>query len=43
MVGTDILIFQSCSSLLQHEPECELMSHAKDMIILNSDKDVQQV
>ena len=32
-----------CPSLASHRPECELMSHAREMLILNSDKDVQQV
>ena len=34
---------QVCPSIDQHQPECSLMSHARDMLILNSDKDVQQV
>ena len=32
-----------CPSLALHTPECELMAHARDMLVLNSDKDVQQV
>ena len=34
---------QVCPSIDQHQPECSLMSHARDMLILNSDKEVQQV
>ena len=37
------LCSQTCSRWSQHQPECDLLSHARDMIILNSDKDVQQV
>ena len=32
-----------CPSLASHRPECDLLSHAREMLILNSDKDVQQV
>ena len=32
-----------CPRLASHRPECELLSHAREMLILNSDKDVQQV
>ena len=37
------LCSQACPSLSSHMPECQLMSHARDMLILNSEKDVQQV
>ena len=34
---------QNCPMIAKHTPECELMSHAKHMLILNSERDVQQV
>ena len=33
---------QNCPMIAKHNPECELMSHAKHMLILNSERDVQQ-
>ena len=37
------LCSHSCPLAALHSPECQLMSHAREMLILNSDKDVQQV
>ena len=34
---------QDCPLIAKHGPECELMMHAKHMLILNSERDVQQV
>ena len=34
---------QDCPLIAKHSPECELMRHAKHMLILNSERDVQQV
>ena len=37
------LCSQTCPLAVLHLPECQMMSHARDLLILNSDKDVQQV
>ena len=52
LLYTEIVWCQACSLPLcsptcplsaLHSPECQLLSHAREMLILNSDKDVQQV